>query len=203
MSSRRNSRRPKKRQSFNSRVKKVIYQEAERKYFDATATDTSLINTDDRSLDGAVRTALGGIVQGDTVNTRDGSEIMLKGLQLNLLLTTTVSASLRMMLVHFPNHEAGLDFSPLDSVGVNGLLPRQDDIEGRYSVVWQRNMDIDPDSKGSVSLKKYFKLNKKVVYKDSVTNPIINSYSLYVFTNNTTADAISIVANSRLFFKDL
>ncbi len=206
MAGKRNSKATRKsKASFNKRVKQVIYQTAERKYFDATATDTSLINTDARSLDGAVRTALGGIVNAatGTVNSREGSEIFLKGLLLNFLITTTVSASLRIMLIHFPNHEAGLDFSPLDAVGVNGLLPRQDDIEGRYKVVWQKLMNIDNDTKGSTAMRKYFRINKKVVYKDSVTNPYINSYSLFVFTNNTTASAINVTVDSRLFFKDI
>ncbi len=199
----RRQRRRRPKQSFAKKVKSVLYKEAEKKYKDATASDTSLINTDARSLDGAVRTSLGGITQGDTVNTRDGSQIMLKGLSLNLLMTTTVSASVRFMLIQFPNAEAGLDFSPLDSIGVNGQLPRQNEIEGIYKVMWDRTLDIDPDSKGSVSIKKYFKIMKKVVYKDSVTNPIYNSLSLYAFTNNTSASAISISADSRFHFKDI
>ncbi len=187
--------------SFNQKVKRVIYREAESKYIDATVSDTSLINTDARSLDNALD--WDGIVQGDSVNERIGSSIFCRGLQVNLLFTTTVSASLRIMMIGFPNSEAGLDLSPLDAVGVNGLLPRQDDIEARYKVLWQRNLDIDPDLKGSVAIKKYVRLNKKIVYKDGQSQPYLNKCKLYVFTNNTTGSAVTATADVRIFYKDL
>ncbi len=68
--------------------------------------------------------------------------------------------------------------------------------------MWQRSLDIDPDTKGSIQLKKYLKYNKKVTYKDGVTQPYGNKCKLYVFTNNTTADAIQVIANCRIMFKD-
>ncbi len=187
--------------SFNKRVEKIIQKSAESKYFDDTATDTSLINTDARSLDGCLDFA--GIVQGDSVNQRIGSSILVTGLKINLLMTTTVSASVRMMLISFPNSEAGLDLSPLDAVGVNGFLPRQDDIEARYRVLWDRTINIDPDKNGSVAIKKYIRYNKKCVYKDGVTSPYVNQANLYLFTNNTTGSAISVVAEGRIMYKDL
>ncbi len=194
-------RRGRKGMSFNRKVKRVLYRESESKYIDGTASDTSLINTDARSLDNALD--FDGIVQGDSVNERIGSSIFCRGVQCNLLFTTTVSASLRMMMIQFPNSEAGLDLSPLDSVGVNGLLPRQDDIEARYKVLWQRNLDIDPDKNGSVAIKKYVRLNKKVVFKDGVAQPYLNKCKLYVFTNNTTGSAITATADCRIFYKDV
>ncbi len=190
-----------KRMNLNARIKRVIYRQAESKFFDDTATDTSLINTDARSLDGALDFA--GIVQGDSVSERVGNEIFVTGLKINLLFTTTTSASLRIMLITFPNSEAGLDLSPLDAVGVNGQLPRQNEIEARYKVLWERNLDVDPDSKGSIALKKFVKYNKKVVYKDGVVQPYINNPRLYVFTNNTTASAIVANADCRIMYKDL
>ncbi len=186
--------------SLNQRIKNQIYKQAESKYIDGTVTDTSLINTDNRSLDNALD--WDGIVQGDSVNERIGSSIFVKGVGVNLLITTTASASLRIMVIQFPNSESGLDLSPLDSIGVNGFLPRQDDIEARYKVMWQRSLDIDPDKNGSVQIKKFLRYNKKVVYKDSVAQPYINKCKLYVFTNNTTASAINVVANCRIMFKD-
>ncbi len=190
-----------KRMNLNKRIKRVLYNQAESKFFDDTATDTSLINTDARSLDGCLD--FGSIVQGDSVSERVGNEIFVTGLKINLLFTTTTSASLRIMLITFPNSEAGLDLSPLDAVGVNGQMPRQNEIEARYKVLWERNIDVDPDSKGSVALKKFVKYNKKVVYKDGVAQPYINNPRLYVFTNNTTASAISVSADGRIMYKDL
>ncbi len=190
-----------KKQSFSKRVKKVIMKESESKFFDDTATDTSLINTDNLSLDGALDFA--GIVAGDSVSQREGSTINCTGMKLNILLTTTVSASIRFLLVSFPVFDAGLDFSPLQNMGVNGFLPRQSEVEGRYHVLWDRTINIDPDSHGSIAIKKYIRYNKKVGYKDGVVQPNSNNVNLYVFTNNTTGSAISITAIGRIMYKDL
>ncbi len=188
-------------QSFSKRVKKVIMKESESKFFDDTATDTSLINTDNLSLDGALDFA--GIVAGDSVSQREGSTINCTGMKLNIILTTTVSASIRFLLVSFPVFDAGLDFSPLQNMGVNGFLPRQSEVEGRYHVLWDRTINIDPDSHGSIAIKKYIRYNKKVGYKDGVVQPNSNNVNLYVFTNNTTGSAISITAIGRIMYKDL
>ncbi len=194
-------RRPRRKVNLNARIKKVLYRQAESKFFDDTATDTSLINTDARSLDGSID--FGSIVEGTDVNERIGNSIFVTGISINLLFTTTVSASLRIMLIQFPNSEAGLDLSPLDSVGVNGQMPRQNEIEARYKVLWSRNMDVDPDSKGSVAIKKFVRYQKKVVYKDGVAQPYANQCRLYVFTNNTTASAIVANADCRIMYKDV
>ncbi len=188
-------------QSFSKRVKKVIMKESESKFFDDTATDTSLINTDNLSLDGALDFA--GIVAGDSVSQREGSTINCTGMKLNIILTTTVFASIRFLLVSFPVFDAGLDFSPLQNMGVNGFLPRQSEVEGRYHVLWDRTINIDPDSHGSIAIKKYIRYNKKVGYKDGVVQPNSNNVNLYVFTNNTTGSAISITAIGRIMYKDL
>jgi len=68
--------------------------------------------------------------------------------------------------------------------------------------MWQQNLNIDPDYKGSIAIKKYLRYNKKVVFKDGVAQPYINKCKLYVFTNNTTGSAITVVCNARIMFKD-
>ncbi len=186
--------------SFSKKVKKVIHQSAENKFLDDSVTDTSLINTDSNSLQNGIAIQ---VAQGDGQSSRDGNKIEAKGLTMRLLLTTTASASVRLLMIKVPVFDAGLDFqTPFAAVGVNGQLPRN--TEGKYKVLWDRVLNIDPDTKGSISIKRYQPLNCKMEYISSSTSaPIRNNVLLYAFTNNTTASAISLALDSRLHFRDV
>ncbi len=195
---RRFARRPKR--SFARRVKKVIQSSAENKFLDDSVSDTSLINTDSNSLQNGMALL---VPQGDSENERLGNKLHAKGMTMRILMTTTVSASVRYILIKAPVFDAGLDFNtPFAAVGVNGQLPRN--TEGKYQVLWDRVYNIDPDSKGSISIKRYQKLNSKFEYISSSTAaPIRNNLLLYVMTNNTTASAINVDLDTRLHYSDI
>ncbi len=190
----------KPRQSFAKKVKKVIHQSAENKFLDDSVSDTSLINTDSNSLQNGIAIQ---VPQGDGESSRDGNKIEAKGLTMRLLMTTTTSASVRFVLIKTPVFDAGLDFNtPFAAMGVNGQLPRN--TEGKYKVLWDRTLNVDPDSKGSIAIKRYQPLNMKMEYISSSTAaPIRNNVLLYVFTNNTTASAISVALDTRLHYRDV
>jgi len=192
--------RRKPRQSFAKKVKKVIHQSAENKFLDDSVSDTSLINTDSNSLQNGVALL---IPQGDGESSRDGNKIEAKGLTMRLLMTTTTSASVRFVLIKAPVFDAGLDFNtPFAAMGVNGQLPRN--TEGKYKVLWDRTLNVDPDSKGSIAIKRYQPLNMKMEYISSSTAaPIRNNVLLYAFTNNTTASAINVDLDTRLHYRDV
>jgi len=186
--------------SFAGRVKKVIQNEAENKYLDDSVTDTSLIDTDSNSLNNGIAIQL---PQGDGESSRDGNKVFAKGLTMRLLMTTTTSASVRFLLIKVPVFDAGLDFgTPFGAIGVNGQLPRN--TEGKYKVLWDKVLNIDPDSKGSISMKRYQPLNCKMEYISSSTAaPIRNNVLLYAYTNNSTASAISVSLDTRLHYRDV
>ncbi len=187
--------------SFARRVKKVIQSEAENKYLDDSVTDTSLINTDSNSLQNGIAIQ---VPQGDGESSRDGNKLFAKGLTMRLLMTTTTSASVRFLMIKVPVFDAGLDFgTPFgSSLGVNGQLPRN--TEGKYKVLWDKVMNIDPDSRGSISIKRYQPLNCKMEFiSASTAAPIRNNVLLYVYTNNSTASAISVELDSRLHYRDV
>jgi len=190
----------KPRQSFAKKVKKVIHQSAENKFLDDSVSDTSLINTDSNSLQNGIAIQ---VAQGDGESSRDGNKIEAKGLTMRLLMTTTTSASVRFVLIKTPVFDAGLDFNtPFAAMGVNGQLPRN--TEGKYKVLWDRTLNVDPDSKGSIAIKRYQPLNMKMEYISSSTAaPIRNNILLYAFTNNTTASAISVALDTRLHYRDV
>lgn len=196
----RQQRRRKGGRSFASKVKKVIQSSAENKFLDDSVSDTSLINTDSNSLQNGIAIQ---VPQGDGESSRDGNKIQAKGLTMRLLMTTTVSASVRFLMIKVPVFDAGLDFgTPFGAVGVNGQLPRS--TEGKYSVLWDRTLNIDPDSKGSISMKRYQPLNSRMEYISSSTAaPIRNNVLLYVYTNNTTASAINVDLDTRLHYTDV
>ncbi len=192
--------RRKPKMSFTRKVKKVIHQSAENKYLDDSVTDSSLVDTDGNSLQNGIAIQ---VPQGDGESSRDGNKIEAKGLTMRLLLSTTVSASVRFVLIKTPVFDAGLDFNtPFTAMGVNGQLPRN--TEGKYKVLWDRVLNIDPDSKGSISIKRYQPLNCKLEYISSSTSaPIRNNVLLYAFTNNSTASAISVALDTRLHYRDV
>ncbi len=196
----RQQRRRKGGRSFASKVKKVIQSSAENKFLDDSVTDTSLINTDSNSLQNGIAIQ---VPQGDGESSRDGNKIQAKGLTMRLLMTTTVSASVRFLMIKVPVFDAGLDFgTPFGAIGVNGQLPRS--TEGKYSVLWDRTMNIDPDSKGSISMKRYQPLNSRMEFISSSTAaPIRNNVLLYVYTNNSTASAINVALDTRLHYTDV
>ncbi len=193
-----NGRRPKR--SFARRVKKVIQSSAENKFLDDSVSDTSLINTDSNSLQNGIAIQ---VPQGDSENERLGNKLHAKGLTMRFLMTTTASASVRYILIKTPVFDAGLDFNtPFAAVGVNGQLPRN--TEGKYQVLWDKVYNIDPDSKGSISIKRYQKLNCKMEYISSSTAaPVRNNLLLFVMTNNTTGSAINVDLDSRLHYVDV
>jgi len=195
---RRHRRKPK--QSFSKRVKTVIHNEAENKYLDDSVTDTSLIDTDSNSLNNGIAIQ---VPQGDGESSRDGNKIEAKGLTMRLLLTTTTSASVRFLLIKAPVFDAGLDFgTPFGAIGVNGQLPRN--TEGKYKVLWDKVLNVDPDSKGSIAIKRYQPLNCKFEYISSSTAaPIRNNVLFYAYTNNSTASAISVALDTRLHYRDV
>ncbi len=188
------------RQSFSRRVKKVIEQQAENKFLDDSVTDSSLVDTDSNSLQNGIAIQ---VPQGDTESSRDGNKLMAKGLTMRILMTTTVSASVRFLMIKVPVFDAGLDFNtPFAAVGVNGQLPRN--TEGKYKVLWDKTLNIDPDSKGSIALKRYQPLNSKMEYiSASTAAPIRNNVLLYAFTNNSTASAINVALDTRLHYNDV
>ncbi len=192
--------RRKPRQSFAKKVKKVIHQSAENKFLDDSVTDTSLIDTDSNSLNNGIAIQ---VPQGDGESSRDGNKIEAKGLTMRLLLTTTVSASVRFVLIKAPVWDAGLDFNtPFTAMGVNGQLPRN--TEGKYKVLWDRTLNIDPDSKGSIAIKRYQPLNMKMHYISSSTGaPNVNNLLMFAFTNNSTASAIVVELDTRLHYRDV
>ena len=190
----------KPRQSFVKKVKNILQNEAENKFLDDSVSDTSLINTDSNSLQNGIAIQ---VPQGDSENERLGNKLNAKGMTMRFLITTTVSASIRFLLIKTPVFDAGLDFNtPFAAVGVNGQLPRN--TEGKYKVLWDRVMNIDPDSKGSVAIKRYQRLNCKMEYIASATAaPIRNNVLLFVMTNNTTGSAINVDLDTRLHYTDL
>ncbi len=188
------------RPSFQNRVKRVIMNQAENKFLDDSVTDTSLIDTDATSLQNGIAIQ---VPQGDGENSRDGNKIRAKGITLRLLMTTTVSASVRFLLIKVPVFDSGLDFTtPFTAVGVNGQLPRN--TEGKYKVLWDRIYNIDNDSKGSVAIKRYQRLNCRMEYiSASTAAPIRNNVLLFAFTENTSASAITVALDSRLHYADV
>ncbi len=192
--------RRKPRQSFAKKVKKVIHNSAENKFLDDSVSDTSLINSDSNSLQNGIAIQ---VPQGDGESSRDGNKIEAKGLTMRMLMTTTVSASVRFVLIKTPVFDAGLDFNtPFAAMGVNGQLPRN--TEGKYKVLWDRTLNVDPDSKGSIAIKCYQPLNMKLEYiSASTAAPIRNNILLYAFTNNTTASAIVVELDTRLHYRDV
>ncbi len=195
---RRFRRRPQR--SFVRRVKKVIQSSAENKFLDDSVSDTSLINTDSNSLQNGMALQ---VPQGDSENERLGNKLHAKGMTMRILMTTTVSASVRFLLIKTPVFDAGLDFNtPFAAVGVNGQLPRN--TEGKYQVLWDRVYNIDNDSKGSIAIKRYQKINAKMEYISSSTAaPIRNNLLLFVLTNNSTASAIVVALDTRLHYSDI
>ncbi len=196
----RQQRRRKGGRSFASKVKKIIQSSAENKFLDDSVSDTSLISTDSNSLQNGIAVQ---IPQGDGQSSRDGNKVHAKGLTMRLLMTTTVSASVRFLMIRAPVFDAGLDFNtPFAAVGVNGQLPRN--TEGKYQVLWDKTLNIDSDSKGSIAMKRYQPLNSKLEYISSSTAaPTRNNVLLYAFTNNTTASAIVVELDTRLHYSDV
>ncbi len=186
--------------SFQNRVKRVIMNQAENKFLDDSVTDTSLIDTDATSLQNGIAIQ---IPQGDGENSRDGNKVRAKGMTLRLLMTTTVSASVRFLLIKVPVFDSGLDFTtPFTAVGVNGQLPRN--TEGKYKVLWDRIYNIDPDNKGSIAIKRYQRLNCRMEYiSASTAAPIRNNVLLFAFTENTSASAITVALDSRIHYADV
>jgi len=194
----RRSRRPQR--SFARRVKKVIQSSAENKFLDDSVSDTSLVNTDSNSLQNGIAIQ---VPQGDGQSSRDGNKLFAKGMTMRFLLTSTVSASVRFILIKTPVFDAGLDFNtPFGAVNVNGQLPRN--TEGKYKVLWDKVLNIDPDHLGSISIKRYQRLNCRMEYiSASTAAPIRNNVLLYVMTNNTTASAINVDLDTRLHYSDV
>jgi hypothetical protein len=181
-------------------VKGVIRSQAENKFLDDSVTDTSLVDTDSNSLQNGIALQ---VPQGDGESSRDGNKLIAKGMTMRILLTTTVSASVRFLMIKVPVFDAGLDFNtPFAAVGVNGQLPRN--TEGKYKVLWDKTLNVDPDSKGSIALKRYQRLDSKMEYiSASTAAPIRNNILLYAFTNNSTASAISVALDTRLHYMDI
>lgn len=194
-----------KKRSLVPLIKRVISKTAEHKYFDATASDTSLINTDDTSLLAAFQYA---IPQGSGQSEREGNQIFMKGVNMRALITCLSLCSMRMLLLLIDRGdnavvgEVGTDFD-YTNISLLGHLPRDVD-NYKYKVIMDKTIDLDPDSKGSVTMNKYFKINKKCHWPSSTTSDDhTNRLLLFVYTNQSVVSNLSVDISSRCFFRDV
>ncbi len=194
--------------SFAKRVKAVMIRTAESKYFDANGSQASIISTTDTGT--AYNQLMSPqIIQGDTVNNREGNSVLMKSAKCNYLFTALSSCSARLIVLLIDRVKDNDLTSALagdwdaSAVGLMGQYPREPD-GYRYNVLMDRIFNLDPDSKGSIRGSRTFKINKKVQYLDNTTGaPISNAVYLLVYTNQTVANDLAFEANVRNSFADI
>lgn len=192
----------KKSQSIRKVVKQVLFNNTESKFLDSSNTDTSWINTDDTIFNQPNLQ----IPQGDGEGERIGNNVYIKGCKMNFLMTTSVSASNRLILIQTNLKDSSHTQVSVDwdasNVGVNGFYPR--DTEYKYKVLMDKIINIDPDKNGSLQFSRYFKINKEISYVDGTTQ-LPNSFELILlhYTNNSTISVLTLQTDCRLFFKDI
>lgn len=183
-------------------VKRELFNQTESKFLDASNSDISWINTDDTIFNIPNLQ----IPQGDGEGERIGNQVFLKGVKMNFLMTSSVSASNRLILIATNLRDSSHTQISIDwdaaAVGVNGFYPR--DTTYKYKVLMDKIINIDPDKNGSIAFSKYFTLNKNVSYTSGTTQ-LPNSYELILlhYTNNAVASVLTLDTNTRLYFKDM
>lgn len=181
-------------------VSKQLRKKIEFKSLDDNNTTTSLVSS---GVFTVFRGELNYPIQGDGPSNRDGNFINLDRLKMRACVNTTVSALIRMLCVFVPgtnlNEDTGLT-SALQ-IGPNEFLPRY---EGKYSVLYDKVISIDPDNKGTILLQKDLVLKGKKVQFNGTTSGDLETGEIWCFlsTDNTTVSAISVDVNTRLYFHD-
>ncbi len=194
-------------------VKKTLVNEAEKKRF-VTSQD----------LDGSTDVTLGTVLEFSPSGTdifdpivpkgldedeRVGDEITLQSWKLKLTDYTSDSVY-RMLIVQFPDGDAGEYLTALNGVGstkaVNGFLPRKEDYPPRYTVLYNKvhKFDLDQD------LRKIRSINLKVrglkmEYSLAGSRAIRGNVKLYVITNSSQFGGVigDFQIHSKMIYTDM
>lgn len=183
-------------------VNKQLRKKIEYKSLDDNNTTTSLVST---GVFTVFRGELNYPIQGDGPENRDGNFVNLDRLKMRLCVNTTTGASIRVIGIWVPgtnlNEDTGLT-TALTAVGPNNFFPRYD---GKYRVLCDNVYNIDPDTKSNLLIKKDLILKGKKVMFNGTTSGDLETGEIFVYisTDNTTASAISVDSNTRLYFHDL
>ncbi len=201
-----------KKMTFEKRVKKVIFKQAESKFRDVADTISGFVAATSSTL----QSDLLSIAEGDTSSSRDGTKFIVKGLQLNYKISVPSTGegsnmNVRIMVIHLPNN-IGLGSDTLNAALANGTFdmtsqyPRETD--RNYKILYDRTHNnlhgIDSGGLNSAIVRKYIKINKTAYYDGSLAADLQKGDLMVLgFTENTTASKIDIDLKSRIFFKDL
>ncbi len=179
-------------------VKKLINKQSEVKFLDTAHVDANIQNTS-QNPDGM--TASLAIPEGTDADERVGRQIKIIGLGTRNLLQTTVSATLRFVAIMVPQPAIPTDLLTAfnsTNMGVNKFLPKN---VQKYRVLVDKTFSIDPDLKGSVMLKRYFKLNKVMKY-DGALGADQQTFALAGYWYSDVASGVSRDSGYRLYFRD-
>lgn len=198
-------RRPRKRLGLNKvekkQVKKIISKQQESKFLDYTQTISSITSSSAGNISAGYQ-----IDQGDGEGQRIGNQLSMKGIGYNHIITSSVSAVLRHLIIMTPLALAGSDLqTALSAVGVNDFLPRETQ---KYKVLKDKNYKLIPSlvttGPAKLHLKGYINLKGRKQVFDGDTGSDYQTFQIieYFKSDNATASVLSSDNVYRSFYKD-
>lgn len=143
------------------------------------------------------------IAQGTDDDERIGDSIYLHKVQARFQVNTLVSSTLRLFAFQCLEEVAPSGVSTLKP---NEFWPNIQVSGARYKVLYDRVINIDPDSKGSMLLKvdipgKKLKI-KKIPFDEGAATMKNGQVLIYLTSTNTTASQITVDANLKAYWYD-
>lgn len=144
-----------------ARLSRVVNNK-ERKFIDTQLKDVAVANT-------MTITQLTNLVQGVTDSTRIGNQITVVGCLMRYIMAADISTQIRVMLVEDKQTNGAIylvgDLLQDGSTGGDNIVsPYNADFKRRFKVHYDRNHQFDINSRATVFVSKYFKLNIPIRY---------------------------------------
>lgn len=167
-------------------------------------TEQNVVNNVALTTAGVVRNICE-VAQGDGIQTRDGNAIQVKSWYVRETYTATAECLVRIMLFVDKQQEGATNpavTDVLDQTYSNNILaPLNESNFGRFSILVDKIISIDPASKGTIFHKIYKRLNQSVRYI-GINSTDIGKNGLYMLHVTDTASTVTCNSKGRLTFTD-
>lgn len=193
---RRQRRRKKKRMAIVPLIKRVIQNQAEKKYLSVATFTTNLLNAT------AFTTTLNNVVIGEAFNERIGDKIRPLLLKIRYSVVHTNANAAAQVRVYIIQALSDVFPSSLPTTSIE-LMPPLNLSINPYRILHDKTWDLSLGVNGNLVQKLFIKPPRMLPENTySMANPVQGEIRLFFVTDNSTADTISALFDSRMFYTD-